>query len=80
MRTSMTILWMVSGVMASSAEALVINLNDTGSVPMSAQQLGAFVAASDMWENTFSDPITVKVNIEFANLVTCPQVLYQCLC
>src|SRR5712675_2050832 len=53
---------------AMSAPALTIQLIDVGNPKMSAPQLAAFQAAAAEWEKTYGDPITVVVNISFANL------------
>jgi hypothetical protein len=63
--------WAVIGALilaAISARALTIQLIDVGNPKMSAPQLAAFQAAASEWEKTYGDPITVVVNISFANL------------
>ncbi len=57
----------------SPAQALTINLIDIGTTPMTAQQMTAFNEAAQIWENKFSDPITLTLNVawdsasEFSN-------------
>ena len=45
------------------ASALDIQLTDIGSTPMTAAQMTAFEQAAQLWENKYSDPITVNINI-----------------
>ncbi|MEL7449620.1 MAG: NF038122 family metalloprotease [Pseudomonadota bacterium] len=54
--------------LASPASALTIVLNDVGATPMSAAQLSAFQQAAQDWQDTFSDPITVYIDIAFDDL------------
>ncbi|MEX0887592.1 MAG: NF038122 family metalloprotease [Phycisphaeraceae bacterium] len=68
MRPSHCIAVLAVAAAAPASHALTIDLNDTGATPMAAHQLAAFEQAAAIWENAFGDPITVKVNIEFANL------------
>ena len=54
--------------LTGKVQALTIQLYDTGSSPMSGAQMGAFLEAASLWESALADPVTVVVNIEFANL------------
>ncbi|MDZ4781931.1 MAG: NF038122 family metalloprotease, partial [Planctomycetia bacterium] len=56
--------------LASPCRALEIQLFEVGATPLSAAQLSAFKAAADRWESELADPITVRVNIGFADLGT----------
>jgi len=47
---------------------LTISMVDVGPTAMTAQQLNAFQQAADIWEATFSDPVTVNFNIAFEPL------------
>lgn len=59
---------MACALFTLQTHALNIVLNDVGTSPMSAAQLAAFQEAANDWENTYSDPITVNVDIAFNNL------------
>ncbi|MDQ2697051.1 MAG: NF038122 family metalloprotease, partial [Pseudomonadota bacterium] len=62
---------------AQPAQALTIQLIDVGVNPMTPQQLAAFEAAAQIWEDRFSDPITVTLNIAWdaANTFSSSSVL-----
>lgn len=51
----------------SQALALNIVLNDVGGT-MTAQQSTAFNEAADMWENLFTDNVTVRIDVGFGDL------------
>ena len=58
--------WLLTAALlfvASSAQALTIQLTDTGTTPMTAAQMAAFSTAAGIWENRFNDPITVQINV-----------------
>ena len=58
--------WLLTAALlfvASSAQALTIQLTDTGTTPMTAAQMAAFNTAAGIWENRFNDPITVQINV-----------------
>ena len=48
--------------LAPAAEALTIDFINTGA-PMTPQQQTALDAAAALWENQFSDQITVNINV-----------------
>jgi len=50
-------------VLGMPAQSLTINLIDIGASPMTAAQMTAFESAAQIWENRFSDPITVTLNV-----------------
>lgn len=67
MRTSiLAMTFVVLGVFP--AAAIEIELSDVGSAPMSTEQMSAFEAAADRWENELADPITVRINVGFDDL------------
>ena len=53
---------------AQTALGLTIVMTDIGPTPMTADQLNAFQQAADMWEDSFSDPVTIYLNIAFEPL------------
>ncbi|MFK8015002.1 MAG: NF038122 family metalloprotease [Gammaproteobacteria bacterium] len=59
---------LLTALSAGHAQALTINLSDVGVTPMTSDQFAAFRRAADEWEDTFSDPITININIAFNNL------------
>lgn len=67
-RSRLGALSLLVAALCSPAAALDIQLFDTGSTNMTADQLAAFEAAAALWEAKLADPITVKLNIEFASL------------
>ncbi len=59
----------VAGLAATApAHAVDFVFTDIGAVAMTAAQLNAFKAAGDYWSSKLADPVTVYVNISFANL------------
>jgi hypothetical protein len=68
MARTLILLVVLSAFLTTKAQALTIDLYDTGSTPMNGAQMGAFLEAASFWEDNLSDPVTVVVNIEFANL------------
>jgi hypothetical protein len=50
------------------ATSLDIQLTDVGAVPMTDAQMAAFERAAAQWERTFDDPITVRINVAWADL------------
>ncbi|MFK8029865.1 MAG: NF038122 family metalloprotease [Gammaproteobacteria bacterium] len=63
--------WLCASIallLCAQSSALNIVLNDIGANPMTTEQFNAFRAAADAWENAYVDPITINIEIAFANL------------
>lgn len=58
----------VSVAMAPAAHALNFVFTDTGSSPMTAQQLSALQAAGNYWSSKLSDPVTIYMGVSFDSL------------
>ena len=56
----------ITMLVSTHARALNIELTDVGSSPMPIDQLAAFEAAAQVWEDRLWDPITVDVAIAWA--------------
>lgn len=66
--------WMVAGVVVvqalclGTAQGLTINLNDIGGVGTGSMAEAGFQAAASIWENLFSDNVTVNLDVGFTTL------------
>jgi hypothetical protein len=50
---------------AGDSYALLIQLNDVGTAPMNAIQLGGFQRAATFWESKFDDDVTLRLDVSF---------------
>lgn len=51
-----------------SAKGLTISMTDVGPTAMTTEQLNAFTEAAEIWEDRFTDPVTVYINISIEPL------------
>jgi hypothetical protein len=58
----------VSAAMAPAAHALNFVFTNTGSTPMTAQQMAALQAAGNYWSSKLSDPVTIYLGVSFDSL------------
>lgn len=65
---SVSVAALCSAAAMSPAQALVINLNNTGGVEMGTQAFYGFSVASAFWENVISNDVEVNLDVGFGGL------------
>ena len=62
------LLLLLTLLFSTPAFALDFVFTETGNVAFTQEQLDAFEAAGDKWEDHLSDPVTVNVNVQILPL------------
>lgn len=67
----------VAALGGSPALALVIDVGLIAGATVTTEQMSAFNAAADAWERIIADPVTVGINIGFANVAFASSAVFR---